>query len=78
MLNGLTKLRLERGDILVVKHPDTLKALEGLGKVVDFTVPVVYCPFGIKTLKREDLLNLLEQLEQQDSPTLPTPDHVPA
>lgn len=66
MLAGIRKLELKKGDVLVVEHPDTLKALEGLGRVVDFVVPLVYCPHGIKTLSKQDLLNLLEQIEQQE------------
>jgi len=77
MLQGISKLKLERGDIIVVKHPDTLKALEGLGRVVDFVVPLVYAPIGIDKLSRQDLLNLLEQLEQQQTESLPVPSNVP-
>ena len=65
MLKGLSKLNLTPGDVLVVEHPDTLKYLEGLGRVVNFTVPLVYAPGGLKRLSKQDLLNLLEQLEEQ-------------
>jgi hypothetical protein len=68
MLSGLQKLKLEPGDILVVNHPDTLHYLEGLGKVCNFIVPLVFAPQGIKSLKRQDLLNLLEQLDQTAEP----------
>jgi hypothetical protein len=73
MLAGVSKLRLEPGDVLVVKHPDTLHYLEGLGKVVNFTVPLVFAPGGIDKLSREDLLNLLEQIEQGQMQSLPAP-----
>lgn len=63
MISHIEKLRLEPGDVIVVKDPETLHALSGLGRVVNFTVPLVFAPQGIKTLKRQDLLNLLEQIE---------------
>lgn len=65
MLQGISKLNLKPGDVLVVEHPDTLRYLEGLGRVVNFTVPLVYAPGGLKRLSKQDLLNLLEQLEEQ-------------
>lgn len=37
---------------------------------LDFKVPLVFAPKGVKQLKREDLLNLLEQLDQQEAPVL--------
>lgn len=66
MLSGIQKLQLRKGDILVVSRPETLHYLEGIGKVVDFIVPLVYAPGGIQSLSRQDLLNLLEQIDQQD------------
>jgi hypothetical protein len=63
MISHIEKLRLEPGDIIVVKDAETLHALSGLGKVVNFTVPLVFAPQGIQKLQRQDLLNLLEQLE---------------
>lgn len=69
MLAGLKKLKLEPGDILVVNHESTLHYLEGLGRVVNFNVPLVFIPQGgIQKLSRQDLLNLLEQLDQSPAP----------
>lgn len=78
MLQGISKLNLTPGDVLVVEHPDTLKYLEGLGRVVNFTVPLVYAPGGLKRLSKQDLLNLLEQLEEQaHSPSTVDSLHAP-
>lgn len=73
MISHLEKLQLQPGDIIVVKHPDTLHYLEGLGKVVNFVVPLVFAPAGIDKLSRADLLNLLEQIEQGQMQSLPAP-----
>jgi len=63
----------------VVKDLETLRYLSQV-KVpgLDGVVPLVYSPQGIQKLTRQDLLNLLEQLEQPistanyaDSPTAP-------
>ena len=70
MIAGIRKLQLQPGDLLVVSSPETIHYLEALGRVVNFTVPIVFAPTGIQKLNRQDLLNLLEQL---DSPqTLPS------
>jgi len=60
-------LHLEKGDILLIKHPDMIKQLEACSGLVDFKVPIVLCPQGVQILKRQDLLNLLEQLEEDKS-----------
>lgn len=69
----IERLRLEKGDILVVKDFEVLKSLEWIGPKLslDFHVPMVFAPTGVQTLKKEDLLNLLEQLEQTDKSVLP-------
>lgn len=71
VLDILQKLKIEKGDVLVVKDIETL---EYLSKVhvpgIEGTVPLVYAPQGVQVLKREDLLNLLEQLEQADKSVL--------
>lgn len=64
LLQTITKLRLEPGDIVVVKYPEQAMALERLGQVVPFKVPLVVCPDGIEKLSRQDMLNILEQLEE--------------
>ena len=71
MMAGIEKLNLQKGDILVVSHHETIAYLEGLGRVTEFPVPVVFAPQGIKKLSRQDLLNLLEQLDQSLAPTPP-------
>lgn len=63
-MNVIGKLNLQPGDIILCKDLQTLHAIEALGKVVNFMVPIVYAPFGIQKLTRQDLLNLLEQLDQ--------------
>ena len=66
----IQKLHLEKGDVLVVKDPSLLPQLEALGAVTPFNVPVVFCPQGVEVLKKADLLNLLEQLEEADRSVL--------
>ena len=71
LLDRIQKLKLQKGDVVVCKDLETLHAIEGLGRVVDFTVPLVYAPNGIQVLSRKDLLNLLEQVEEADKSVLP-------
>lgn len=67
VLNILQKLKIEKGDVLVVKDIETLHYLANVRVPgIEGIVPLVYAPHGVQTLKREDLLNLLEQLEQPD------------
>jgi len=68
LLNCVQKLHLTPGDVLICKDYETLKAIEGLGRVVNFTVPLVFSPQGVEKLSRQDLLNLLEQIEQAPAP----------
>jgi hypothetical protein len=72
-------LQLAKGDILVVRDVETLHYLSQV-KVpgLDSVIPLIFAPSGVQKLQRQDLLNLLEQLEQQverpvyaDSPTAP-------
>lgn len=68
MLSVIRTLRLERGDIILVENPHAMEALSNAKVKLAFSVPLVFAPNGgIKTLKREDLLNLLEQLDQADA-----------
>ena len=68
----IQKLNLQKGDILVCKNWESLKMLGEL-KIpgIDFQIPLVFAPEGIQKLNRQDLLNLLEQLEQPDKSVLP-------
>jgi len=70
MMQGISKLRLERGDALLVKNYETLRYLSECPIHLDFVVPLVFAPNGIEKLTRQDLLNLLEQLEQSPSSPL--------
>jgi len=69
MIAHLQKLELKHGDVLVAKDWETL---DFLSKVrvpgIDGVIPLVYAPSGIEKLNRQDLLNLLEQLDQQHGP----------
>lgn len=69
--NFIQKLNLQPGDIVVCKNLETLRAIEGLGRVVNFTVPLVLAPQGIQKLSRQDLMNLLEQVQESDKSVLP-------
>lgn len=72
VLNVLQKLKIEKGDVLVVKDIETLHYLSKVQVPgIEGTIPLVYAPQGVQILKREDLLNLLEQLEQSDKSVLP-------
>ena len=80
MLAVIQKLRLEKGDILLVETPQAMEALTKSRIKLDFNVPLVFAPRGgIKVLKREDLLNLLEQLDQTENQTagMPEETHAP-
>lgn len=68
MLSVVQTLRLQKGDILLVETPQALEALSNSGIKLEFNVPLVFAPRGgVKVLKREDLLNLLEQLDQAET-----------
>lgn len=68
LLNAIKKLHLEPGDVLVCRTTEAMEALARAGRVVDFNVPVVFSPQGIEKLNRQDLLNLLEQLDSANAP----------
>lgn len=72
MRETISRLRLEKGDVLLVRHPETMQYLSKAPIKLEFNVPLVYCPGGIETLKRQDILNLLEQLDQADKSVLPS------
>lgn len=74
MLNVLQKLSLTPGDVLVVKDFETLRFLDMAKLPLKFTVPLVFAPHGIEKLSKQDLLNLLEQLEQAQTPSQPFAD----
>jgi hypothetical protein len=64
MIAHLKKLSLAPGDVIVVRDAETLHFLAHTPPMVGFNVPVVFSPQGIEKLNKQDLLNLLEQLEQ--------------
>lgn len=64
MIGAIRKLRLERGDALLVSNYETLRYLSEMPLHLDFVVPLVFAPNGVEKLTRQDLLNLLEQLDQ--------------
>lgn len=64
----IQKLELKAGDILVVKEPEVAEALGKLPMALPFKVPIVVSLSGVQKLTRQDLLNLLEQLEQSPEP----------
>lgn len=71
MRETITRLRLEKGDVLLVRHAETMDYLSKASINLEFNVPLVFCPGGIETMKRQDLLNILEQLDQSDKSVLP-------
>lgn len=76
MESHIQKLSLLPGDVLVVSDHETLHFLSHTPPITKFTVPLVFSPQGIQKLSRQDLLNLLEQLEQTDGPEM-MPSSVP-
>ena len=73
-MSVIEKLSLSRGDIVVCKNIEALELLSSQ-KVpgIDFPVPLVFAPEGVQKLNRQDLLNLLEQLE---TPVVPAPEAI--
>ena len=63
MKKTIRRLRLQPGDILVVNDPETVRRLSELGSIngVNFNVPIVFAPNGIKRLNREYLEKILKQ-----------------
>jgi len=60
--------------VLVVKDFETLRFLDMAKLPIKFNVPLVFAPLGIDKLTKQDLLNLLEQLEQAQTPIQPFAD----
>lgn len=58
-------MQLKPGDVLIC---ESVEAMEALARIkhpeINWNVPLVYCPKGVRTLSRQDLLNLLEQTDQ--------------
>lgn len=69
MEQRIKHLHLMPGDIILVRDQPTLVALSDMKLNLGFHVPLVFSPQGIEVLKREDILNLLEQLDQTYAPT---------
>ena len=68
--NQVQKLHLEPGDMVLVRDVETARALDELKVPLGFSVPIIFSPMGVQVLKKQDLLNLLEQLEQVDKSVL--------
>ena len=62
----IRRLRLKKGDILVVRDLREANALSGLGSRlgIDFEVPIIVAPDGIKRLSREYLEKILEKSKE--------------
>lgn len=79
MISHLSKLTIKTGDVLVCKDFETLRYLSTVQVPgISGTTPLVFAPNGVQSLTRQDLLNLLEQLDQAevsapltDSPRIP-------
>lgn len=55
-----------------MREPETLKYLSMFPlPEIDFKVPLVFSPGGVEKLSREDLMNILEQLEEQHATPAP-------
>lgn len=70
LADSIRKLSLARGDVIIVKNYETLKFLSEMPIHLDFVVPLVFAPGGVDKLSREDLLNLLEQVDQRETAQL--------
>jgi hypothetical protein len=60
---AVRRLRLKKGDILVVRDPETCLALAKPrpGFVLGFVVPIVFAPQGLEKISRKKLLELLRR-----------------
>lgn len=74
MISAISKLRIEKGDCLLVKDQETLMWLSEHGPRLDFQVPLIFAPKGIESLSRQDLMNLVEQIDEQHHESSPVPD----
>ena len=63
MKKTIRRLRLKPGDIVVVKDFHMAKALTNVGVMcgIDFKVPIVIAPEGIKRVNRKYLEKLLDK-----------------
>ena len=67
-LNSISKLNLQKGDVLICKDHHTLEYLSQVQLPLGFIVPLVFSPQGVEKLNRQDLMNLIEQLDQNEMP----------
>jgi len=61
MKKAIRRLRLRKGDILVVNDPYLPDRIMQIQAGLDFPVPIVFAPDGIRRFNREYLLKLLEE-----------------
>jgi hypothetical protein len=76
MLSHISKLNLQQGDVIVCSDYQTLDYLSRVQLPLGFTVPLVFSPNGVEKLNRQDLLNLIEQLDQ--APETPASVEMPS
>lgn len=79
MIAAISKMRIEKGDCLLVKDYETMHWLAHNGPKLDFQVPLVFAPNGIQSLSRQDLMNLVEQLDEahHEAASIPESSSVP-
>jgi hypothetical protein len=69
MISHIQKLNLKEADVLLCRDVETLEFLSKVNVPgIVGVIPLVFAPTGILSLKKQDLLNLLEQLEQDVEP----------
>lgn len=65
MIKIIKKLRLKPGDILVVSDFETCKKLIKVHlKEINFSVPIIFAPNGIKRVNRKYLQKVLDTMNQ--------------
>ena len=67
----IEKLRIKRGDVLVVRDYNTAKRLEGIHFNLQFQVPIVFAPLGIEKLSVDALKNIIAEVDEAKRIILP-------
>ena len=65
MKKAIRRLRLRKGDIVVVNDSNLIQSLSQI-KGVEFPVPIIYAPDGIKRVSKEYLQKILKEKDSED------------
>lgn len=72
LYDRIKKLRLKRGDVLVVPDPMTAKELSQMKwPYITFQVPIVIAPLGLERIPAEDLMKIAQRVRESSQLIIP-------